>query len=725
MFNLISSNEKVKLENISCTVEWIDHTGIMHCFESSVADSISKNIIGHSVHLSFTKKNCPEMEWQITEEKDNLLIRLSVRNITDETISVKKLIPFLVCQEQYGKMDIAGSLNQAHLLSLERHFYDIKPIWLFDELYIRKAFSSEMMICLYGKSTESALNMGFITTADMFGKFTFNFDTFLNLNKFSASCDTEKTTLMPGEKLPSEKLFVNIDDTAQKGLENYALRVQQEMKSKMKTKPIIGWSTWDFYFGDISEESILDNVNFLALHKKELPVEYIQIDAGYTIEELFEWEKWNKNFPHGPKWLVEKIKAKGFKAGLWLVPFWAHRDSFLAKEHPNWLVKDKDETPAPTGRIFFALDGTHPEVQTYLNKLAEKITKEWGFEYIKIDGASKLGMVKGMHYNSSATSCQAYRQGIKAFRSGMKKGTVFMGGVFGPSIGIVDAMRIGGDAGARWDWSKIPNVHLGERDRYHGSGYIKRTICSTLNASYMNKRLWINDGDYLIVRDDRSELSLNEAQTWATVIGLYGGSVILGDRMTTLSPSRLKILKKIFPICDITATPVDFLKKDIPEVLLADIAITNDHWKIVALFNYSDHQDVKTVSFSELGIDDKQEYHVFGFWKQKYYGSFMNSISIPLEAHSCEILAIRKNKNVPQVLGTDLHITQGGIELDSCEFINNTLKIKTTDRGRIGNIFIFVPDGFEPSDGLKKHSKNVWKYEVNFEGQTIECVFKH
>ena len=238
----------------------------------------------------------------------------------------------------------------------------------------------------------------------------------------------------------------------------------------------------------------------------------------------------------------------------------------------------------------------------------------------------------------------------------------------------------------------------------------------------MNKRLWFNDGDYLVVRDDKSELSLSEAQAWATIIGLYGGSVILSDRMRTLSQSRLDILKKIFPIHETAATPVDFLKKEIPEILSADISTSNENWKIVALFNYSEFSTLKTLFFADIGLNTKVEYHVFGFWKQKYHGLFMNSISIPLEPHSCEIIAIRENKNVPQILGTDIHITCGGLEIESCEFANNTLNIKTADMARSGNIFIFVPDGLKPAEGLVKYSDNIWKTNIKFNGKTVKYI---
>ncbi|MFA6715726.1 MAG: hypothetical protein WCS27_10135, partial [Victivallaceae bacterium] len=387
-----------------------------------------------------------------------------------------------------------------------------------------------------------------------------------------------------------------------------------------------------------------------------------------------------------------------------------------------WLIKDKDGNALSPAENSFALDGTHPEVQKYLHDLARTITCDWGFEYIKIDGASMIGMVEGIHYDPAATSCQAYRQGIEAFHSGMKPGTYFMGGIFGPSIGVVNGMRIGSDVGARWDGNKT-DVHAGERDRYHGCGNIARAISSTLNTAFMNRRLWINDGDYLVVRDDCSELSLSEAQVWATVIGLYGGSVILGDRMATLSQPRLEILEKIFPVCDITAVPVDFLKKDIPEILAADIDINNDNWKIVALFNYSDFPALKTLSFTDIGLDKKTEYHVFGFWNRKHHGLFMNSVSIPLEAHSCEVIAVRENKHVPQLLGTDIHICQGKAEIETVEFKDNTLSLKTMKLGRPGNIFVFVPDEFMPESGLIKHAANVWKSEIELDGGTRNYKF--
>ncbi|MDD5598779.1 MAG: alpha-galactosidase [Victivallaceae bacterium] len=721
--NIISNNEKIRIKHAFCAVSWNDDSGILYRFDSYTAKMQNRRNAASTVYLRFIEEACPEMEWEITERRNTLLLRLSVINTTGRNIKLKTLEPFGVSQPQAGNININGKLNQAGMLSLPRVGGNIKPRYLWEKLYSSRLFSSSMAACLYNKSTESAFTLGFVTTADMFGEIMFEFDAFRNLKEFSAFCNAEGLTLKPGAKLSSEELFINIEDTASKGLDSYALKLREKMNCKPVLKPVTGWSTWDYYFGNISEENILENVDFLARHKQEIPMEYIQIDAGYTVDKLYEWENWNERFPHGPKWLVKKINEKGFKAGLWLVPFWACRGSVLAERHPDWLIKDKNGNALSPAESSFALDGTHPEVRKYLRDLARTITCDWGFEYIKIDGASMIGMTEGIHYDLNATSCQAYRRGIEAFRAGMKSGTYFMGGIFGPSIGIVDAMRIGSDVGARWDGSKT-DIHAGERDRYHGCGNITRAISSSLNTAFMNKRLWSNDGDYLVVRDDCSELSLSEARTWATVTGLYGGSVILSDRMATLSQPRLEILKKIFPVNGITAVPVDFLKKDIPEILAADITINNDSWKIAALFNYSDFPALKTLSFTDIGLDPRKEYHVFGFWKQKYHGAFMNSVSLPLEAHSCEVMAIRENKHVPQLLGTDIHISQGKAEIETVQFKDNALVVKTAKLGRTGNIFVFVPDDFVPDGGLIKHAANVWKSETRLDGGSVKYRFR-
>ena len=734
-FDILTVDKKVQLERVFCAVDWIDIHGVTHRFESLDVCETAFNTGEHLISAVFEKPNCPKILWEIRNEEKNVVLCATVINTTGNDIRIKIIEPLKVDFRKESQINIDGKLNQAYILSQGNFSSEIHPVYIFEEIYRHSRFSANGgMCCLYNKNTRNALTAGYITTKDFFGKFTLDFDVLFRVpEKFCSYCDVEERKIAPGDKVSSEKLWLNIVDSGQKGIEKYAERTSKEMKARHCFSPPTGWSTWDYYFGRINEENILANVKFLREHRDEIPIEYIQIDAGYS-NPCRDWTIWNEKFPHGPKWLVERIKENGFKAGLWLIPFYAHEKSQVAKEHQEWLIKDHAGNPLRPLENSFVLDGTHPEVQKWLRELAQTITKEWGFEYIKIDGTSMMGSVKGIHYNTEATGCKAYRQGIEAFRSGMRKNTFFMGGIFGPSIGVVDAMRIGGDVGARWDWSKI-DVHHGERDRYHGSGYIKRTISAVLNNYYMNGNFWINDGDYLVVRDDRSELTLNEARTWASVLGLYGGSVILGDNMTSLTEERMNIITKILPLYNVAAVPIDFLKQEIPSILTMDVARSFENWKVVGVFNYSEKPIVKTIDFQQLGLKNNKEYHVYGFWQQKYYGILERMVSLALEPHACEIFAIRTNLDIPQVIGTNMHITQGGMEFENVRWSSKrilNLSLKAVG-GKNGSVMLYIPEEWRLEKVFPEEIKqqavkeeNLIKLNVHYEKHIdISAHFSH
>lgn len=723
--NIFSARNGLRLEKVFCAVAWTDLHGIGHRMESLEIPRVAFRRKQHTTTAVFKSPDCPTLSWKITNEGAAVILTATVINTTKSRIRIRTIEPIRIDFGRGGRVCLKKNLNQAYLLCQRRVGGEVSPVYIWDELYRRNRFSADTMCCLYNKDTEDGLTLGFITTKNMFGQFILDFDSNLMApDRFYAQSDAEDRELAPCESLTSEKLWINLGP-ARKGIEQYAVRTAREMQALNRFAPLTGWSTWDYFFGDINEDNILGNVKFLREHRNEIPVEYIQLDAGYCDGNR-NWTDWNDGFPHGPRWLVNEIKKLGFKAGLWLIPFYAHKNSELAAKHPDWLVKDRDGKPVVSLENSFVLDGTHPEAQAWLAKLARTITREWGFEYIKFDGASMIGMARGVHHNSRATGCQAYRQGIEAFRKGMEKHTFLMGGVNGPSIGTVDGMRVGEDVGARWDWSKI-DVHRGERDRYHGSGNIKRAITTTLNSYYMNRKIWINDGDYLVVRDDRSELTLNEARVWASILGLYGGSVILSDNMPTLKKERLEIITKILPVYNHEARPADFLRQKIPAVLALDVRTDFADWKIVGLLNYDDKPVRKEIDFKALKLDGKEGYHVYEFWEQKYYGIYQNMFSTALEPHSCQILAVRKNVGRPQIIGTDLHITQGAVEIENVRWRSpGALNITLKAIGRkTGNITLYLPDKWE----LKKCSpagvgvqpraagKNLVKLAVQYEGR--------
>jgi alpha-galactosidase len=66
-------------------------------------------------------------------------------------------------------------------------------------------------------------------------------------------------------------------------------------------------------------------------------------------------------------------------------PSHTYIDSNVVREHPNWLVLNKDGKPAIMVRQLATLCPALPEVQQYHRQLTEKFIRDWGFDGHKLD----------------------------------------------------------------------------------------------------------------------------------------------------------------------------------------------------------------------------------------------------------------------------------------------------------------------------------------------------
>ena len=97
------------------------------------------------------------------------------------------------------------------------------------------------------------------------------------------------------------------------------------------------------------------------------------------------------------KWLADYIRGKGFRPGVWLIPF-ATSDSKLFARQPGLFVRRSDgtsvfeTTDAKTGKTEidwtgrYVVDPTGPEGRRWFTDLFRMITIDWGYDYVKIDG---------------------------------------------------------------------------------------------------------------------------------------------------------------------------------------------------------------------------------------------------------------------------------------------------------------------------------------------------
>ncbi|MFO0946804.1 MAG: hypothetical protein U1D30_12805 [Planctomycetota bacterium] len=390
------------------------------------------------------------------------------------------------------------------------------------------------------------------------------------------------------------------------------------------------------------------------------------------------------------------ISSESLTPGIWLMPFagtW--NDPFFA-ERQSWFAKREDGTPFDTNWGGTCLDMTNPEVQAYLKANIERIVREWGYRYLKMDGlwtgsAADIQYVNDAYkddqlgnsrlMNPNKTQIEALRDGLRLIRETAGREVFLLGCCapqnmrsYGGAYGMVDAMRIGPDNGATVDGLLVG-------PRYGSRNY------------FMNGRVWWNDPDPVYVR---TNLSLSQAELSCTWVGITGQLTVASDDLQVLPQERLHVLQRIMPTHRGWARPVDWLDRDMPRVWVAG-SKGEQEARIVGLFNWDQERLKIDEPLERLDLDSKREYAGYEFWSNQFLPSITGRLQFELEPlgdgkfasaerssgkmrRCCASLAIRPLEDRPQILSTSRHITQGLVDVVIEEWDGGKKELRGTSR---------------------------------------------
>ena len=169
-------------------------------------------------------------------------------------------------------------------------------------------------------------------------------------------------------------------------------------------------------------EILTENLEVMAREFKPFGVDYFQIDDGYQ-PWMGDWLETGKSFGGDIKAVLRSIRDRGFEPAIWVAPFVASPESKLFREHPDWFIKDADGRPLRSDKVgfggwrlgpWYALDGTHPEAQNFLEQTFRVMRKEWGCTYFKLDANYWGTLHRGRFHDPKATRIEAYRRGMAA-----------------------------------------------------------------------------------------------------------------------------------------------------------------------------------------------------------------------------------------------------------------------------------------------------------------------
>jgi alpha-galactosidase len=466
----------------------------------------------------------------------------------------------------------------------------------------------------------------------------------------------------------SERLAVFESDQVEKGLKEWASMVAQAspIPPRIHGTPITGWSSWYNLYAYISEETILEYLKGVkaASDREKLRLRVFQIDEGFTAE-MGDWLEVKPQFPRGMKPLLDDIREAGFIPGLWIGPFMVGNRSRLYRDHPDWVVRDRESGgPLVQWRLvgeerwnkrseeYYALDATHPKAFEYLRQVFHIWRYEWGCEYFKTDFmhfGSEHGPDRAVWHTPGLSRIEVWRKVAEMIRAEIGDALWLGSGCpLWPAIGLIDAMRIGHDVGVDW------------RGRLSA-----QSLLNDLAArNFANHVLWQADPDCILLRDEHHNLTDKEVRSLAIYAGMSGGVMMTSDNLQELSRDRLSLWKFIlemdtsgcnFPFLGSSPVVYDRVQANYPSSLighqarLVDPVVVQVRPRVnsksessaVFIFNTGEHPVQRSFQLKSLGLSGPL--YVFDWIKDQAWPEAVEHLSVTLDAHNGVILLLSAN----------------------------------------------------------------------------------
>lgn len=322
-----------------------------------------------------------------------------------------------------------------------------------------------------------------------------------------------------------------------------------------RTEKKCGYTTWYNYYGNVDENIVKRDLKALsALPEK---VDIFQIDDGYQrcIGEWLHHDE--KKFPSGMKKLADEIHNNDMLAGLWLAPFAATKNSFIYKEHKDWLVHYDNGKLYPAGANwggFYAIDFYNQDAAKYIRKVFDTILNDWGYDMVKLDFLYAACIVPMHNKSRGQIMCEA----MDFIRDCVGDKLILGCGVpLMPSFGKVDFCRVGADVALEWKYNPY-----GIREDVSTPNTIN---CSVFRRG-LNGRAFMNDPDVFLLRDNNIKMSFEQRTLIAEINSVFGSLLFVSDNVSQYSREQLEVFLDTIHKRDVKILKAGICKNDIIRV---------------------------------------------------------------------------------------------------------------------------------------------------------------
>lgn len=507
--------------------------------------------------------------------------------------------------------------------------------------------------------------------------------------------------------------------------EQWATRAAERCSPRSWSDPPIGWLGWtwvDAFNSETYEDVVLRNCEAINRRLAGFGVDYVWESIGNLPNgQPGEWLNWNtESFPGGVEFLVSRLSAMGFKLGFWCGPFWisSHlgtlveelREAMLHEPDGSLYVSQKSWShgkmsllPPEERPVFYALDPTHPKALAFLEKTF-RTWREWGVRYCMVDflfaGAGNISDQPNHAADGRFVGGpEGFQRAMRVIREAAGDDTYLLAST-GPTlhtVGVCDAVRTGSDFGEGRALFPGTNFYPATYVINAPGSWVGplRALINQAGTWFTHRKLYINDSGNVLSVD--KPIPLENARTHATIHALSGGPTMIGDDVDRMDNQRLDLIKVTLPRPHEVALPVDLFDcplPDYPKVFHRHVSRPWGEYEVVAVYNLGAESLKQRVAFERLGLAEGSDYLVWEFWDGRYVGRIRDGFEAWVPAGGVRVYRIAADPGRPVILGTDMHILMGEVEVSACKWCEktNTLSGRASRPvGERGNLFLHAP----------------------------------
>lgn len=457
-------------------------------------------------------------------------------------------------------------------------------------------------------------------------------------------------------------------------------------------KPPVGWMTWYAVQFDACESVVLENARFQKKYLTPYGANALWVDWEWYHQDFTGTHKPGTDifhpdpdrYPNGLKYVADEIKALGLIPALWIGATNDPNYNEFFEANPDALLVQKRGW---CGQYF--IDPTHPKVKDEFIPRVFKNIRNMGYQALKWDclpiSFERVDAYHDRLWDPSVSTDEAMRTLVAIARENVGKDfymlscsgetqrdMLFAGDIF-------DAARIGGDI-FRW------------------SEFVTSGIDRILSMYPYHNTLLYADPDNVVIRPKYN--TFDQAVSRVSIVSMLGLPFTLGDNLPDLEKERLSLIQHAIPVLDIH--PMD-IRENLGDhrQLIVNLAIAtrDEDWNVVDVLNLMEVNNRVHVSLKEdlhLDVQPGERYFLFDFWNQKPLGVVNAGFDLELAPCASRVICVRKAREIPQILSTTRHISQGALELSDVYYDAEKKVLSGLSEvveGDDYSLFVHVPEG--------------------------------